>query len=435
MSGQALRLERLQQFLAALPDYVILRNHDVVAHLETGGDVDVLVGDLELSQRLLLRHFGCPVWLAKRSYGTSYFYPWGHIDLVTRLEWRGAVFLANTDVFAQSTLSPFGLRQPRLAHEALVSWLTSVLWGRFFKERYRATILRAAREDGAALSRALCDAVGNPWGERLMNAVLRGEPELAATHVWALRRHVFAMAMKRDAWHSVFRHAMFWYCEIKLRFTPLVPWIAILGPDGSGKSTLIDGLASRLHGTFSRVERGHWRPGILWSRNVPPDVIAAPQQQVPRTRAASVAKLGLFLLDWWLWYYFHWFPARAKGRIFVFDRCFIDILVDPMRYRYGGLAAWSTWFARVLPQPDRTFILDVAPEKILVRKRELSAEDLLRLRQSYRELPNLFGNVVIIDASVNAESVADDVAARILAFSTQRTALRLGDVHGAVDAS
>lgn len=433
MSGQELWLENVQRFLAELPDYVILRNHDIVAHLQMGGDIDVLVDDIDSSQRLLLRYCGSPVWCASRSYGTSYFYSWGHIDLIACLEWRGAAYIAKADVFAQSTQSPFGLRQPRLAHEAMVSWLTSVLWGRFFKERYRETILRAAREDGAAFLRALCGAVGRQWGERLMEAARRGEPEFAARHVWALRRHVVSMAMKRATWNTLARHALFWICEIKLRLTPLVPWIAILGPDGSGKSTLLDALPRKLKKIFSSVERGHWRPGIVWSRTMSQDVIAAPQQQVPRSRAASAAKLGLILLDWWFWYFSRWFPARAKGRIFAFDRCFVDILVDPARYRYGGFVAWSTWVAALLPQPDRIFILDVAPEKVLARKRELSAEALLRLRQSYRELPKLFANAVIIDASGSAESVADAVAEQVIALCTQRTASRLGYVRGVVD--
>jgi hypothetical protein len=71
----------------------------------------------------------------------------------------------------------------------------------------------------------------------------------------------------------------------------------------------------------------------------------------------------------------------------MFDRYFQDLLVDPLRYRYGG----PTWFARLLnrfvPPPDLIFlVLDAEEEVILSRKREVPREELRRQRASYRQL-------------------------------------------------
>jgi hypothetical protein len=75
---------------------------------------------------------------------------------------------------------------------------------------------------------------------------------------------------------------------------------------------------------------------------------------------------------------------HASGLI-MFDRYFQDLLVDPIRYRYGG----PMWLPRLLnafvPPPDLLLlVLDAAEEVILSRKRELPPVELRRQRASYQ---------------------------------------------------
>src|SRR3954452_9222622 len=138
--------DRLMQWLHELPACVILRNEsDLFENLRRGGDVDVLVGDLELAERALIRHLGSPVRIIKSSYVRGYSYDWGHVDLLRSIEWRGARFLSTARVLEDRRLSTAGRPVPRIAHEAVISWLTSLLWGGFFKERY-GTVIREAVE-------------------------------------------------------------------------------------------------------------------------------------------------------------------------------------------------------------------------------------------------------------------------------------------------
>src|SRR5678815_1525618 len=88
------RQELLVRWLNELPDYVILRNEkDLFENLARGGDLDVLVGDPGLAERTLIHHVGPPLRITRRSSVTGYSYEWGHIDLLSRLEWRGACYL------------------------------------------------------------------------------------------------------------------------------------------------------------------------------------------------------------------------------------------------------------------------------------------------------------------------------------------------------
>lgn len=419
--------EKLKEFLTKCGNCVVLRNHDFVKNLSRGGDIDVLVGNKLEAEQLLIAYLGPPLWVARRSYVTGYFFPWGHIDLLPVLEWHGAIYLANAQVFreAKQTIS---LHKPRLAHEALVCWFSNFLWGGFFKERYREVIQKAAKEDSLAFRQALISAVGNALGVRLWKIVLDGKMELSLNWIQNARRAVYWSAFLREPWGTLNRWIRFWQAEVALRLQPPVPWVAVLGPDGCGKSSVLSELKARLTTVpkiFINVELYHWRPGLLNPGPTKTVPVTDPHLKAPRGLFASVAKLGLLFLDWFWGYWTKLVHLRARGTLVLFDRHFLDILVDPIRYRYGGPAWLAKLANQLIPQPTILILLDAPAEVMQRRKREVPFEESVRQRADYLRLVSALPNGIVIDASKPIDDVVAKVTQTILRHLRKQTEKQL----------
>jgi hypothetical protein len=107
-------------------------------------------------------------------------------------EWQGACYLPTEAILEVRRLSARGRPVPRIAHEATICWLTSPLWGAFFKERYAPVIRQAVEADGPAFEQALKEAAGNKWGRRLWRAAADRCPEISATWVHFFRSPILA---------------------------------------------------------------------------------------------------------------------------------------------------------------------------------------------------------------------------------------------------
>jgi len=417
---------KLSEFLNSLEEYVILRNQDVWSSLARGSDVDLLVKDTDRAEKALLLHLGMPLRMQGNSYVTSYFYPWGQIDLWPRLEWRGAVYLPNQAVIGQAERSRFGFASPRLAHEAAVSWLNFALRGGFFKERYRMTILEAARNDGAALREALVYAAGPVWGERLWLAASEGRPETSANWVGPVRRAVWWRACRRDPRNTLLGWLAHWKAELGLRLRPPLPWVTVLGPDGSGKSSVLVALKCRLGPPpFKDVRIHHWRPGFLRADDGRGPV-TDPHGKPPRGTLASVAKLIFLFLDWTLGYWGYLAHFRAKGGLMLFDRDYCDLLVDYKRYRYSRPLWLAKLMRKVIPRPNLVVLLDAPPEVLHGRKQEVSLDETARQRRAYFELVSSLPEGCVVDATRPLDDVVTAVEKVILNYVVERTAHELG---------
>src|SRR5678815_3034804 len=161
-------------------------------------------------------------------------------------EWQGACYLPTEAILEVRRLSARGRPVPRIAHEATICWLTSPLWGAFFKERYAPVIREAVETDGVAFEQALKEAAGNKWGRRLWRAAADGCPEISATWVQPLRRAVWWRAYFSSPVRTVKAYLAFVIAELRRRFAPPVPWIAILGSDSSAKASLANEIVHRL---------------------------------------------------------------------------------------------------------------------------------------------------------------------------------------------
>jgi hypothetical protein len=252
-----------------------------------------------------------------------------------------------------------------MAHEAVIAWLTNLLFGGFFKHRYAAEIRRAVETDGSAFRQVLIDIAGARLGLRLWQAAVSGHPEVSSAWTFSLRLVVWWRAFFRAPVRTIQRFCAYVIAELRLRFAPSVPWIAIVGADAAVRSAVVHEVVQRFAGCFyTQVKASLWD-----AQAIPAPAAAGPQSQRrrPNGRIRACIAVALLAVRWLVDYWTRLVHLRAKGYVVAFDGTFVDRLVD----HRGDLPPAAAWLGRVLwrllPKPDLLFVVDPAqPSCVLV---------------------------------------------------------------------
>ena len=164
-------------------------------------------------------------------------------------------------------------------------------------------------------------------------------------------------------------------------------FIVLVGPDGTGKTTIANALQEAPGSSFNRVLRFHWRPGLLPAlrgRNSKKHECAANMQQgaPPNTfkygTVISLARYFYYLADFISGYWLRIWPALLRGELVIGERWYYDVVVHPERYAFR-LPGWLLHSGgKLVPLPDSSILLYGDPEKIHKRKPELEPEEIRR---------------------------------------------------------
>ena len=164
-----------------------------------------------------------------------------------------------------------------------------------------------------------------------------------------------------------------------------MPWVAVLGADGSGKSTVIDGLIEHLASKKIDVVNQHWRPVLGGKDESDNGPVVDPHAQTPRGMVASMLKVGVLLVIWRLSFWGDIGKQRKQGKLVLFDRFYADLLNDPIRYRYGGSRVFASIVFKWMPKPDLIILLDAEAEVLYARKPEVEMGELKKIVSLYRD--------------------------------------------------
>jgi len=181
------------------------------------------------------------------------------------------------------------------------------------------------------------------------------------------------------------------------------PLIAVLGPDGAGKGTIIESLKEQVPVALAYRYLG-WRP-----RTARHPSRAEPDRRVnPLKEAAYVC---YWALRYW-WMLLPGYIAAWSGHIVLCDRHPIENLAIQPRATRLAANLERILFRHFMPWPDAIFLLDASAKTIYARKPEQPPELLELWRRRYREVFAARG-AIVISTEVPPEFSAAEASAAV----------------------
>jgi len=172
--------------------------------------------------------------------------------------------------------------------------------------------------------------------------------------------------------------------------------VALLGPDGAGKTTVIADVQKRF---------------ILPVRSVYMGLTGGLLPRADSLRFPVLVALSRLVIFWcrYLIAQYH----QSRGRLVIFDRYIYDAEV-PTPYPLSRLKKAYRWMdGHALPAPDLVLVLSAPGEIMYQRKREYDPEMLEDWRQHFLALQKRMPQAEIVDTTRTKDTVRIDVIDRI----------------------
>jgi thymidylate kinase len=207
------------------------------------------------------------------------------------------------------------------------------------------------------------------------------------TGKWKLRLLAFCSAFKVRPGRTLARMYEFLSRYFLDLFRRRGLMISFSGPDGCGKTTVIEMLMARL--AVNPPELFHFRPTVLpnlgeaaHKAGVVKEVdrnFDKPHRAKKKGILNSLIRFAYYYTDYVLGYFLKILPLRQRKHIVLFDRYFTDVIVDSERSSIFLNFKFICWMRHFVPMCRYNFIFCVEPETIRSRKQELEVEDMKRI--------------------------------------------------------
>ena len=188
--------------------------------------------------------------------------------------------------------------------------------------------------------------------------------------------------------------------------------VAVVGPDGAGKSTLSEGIARHFYFPTRIIYLGMW------------------QNESPATFIVSIGRIARRPLRVWSGY-LSGTRERLLGRLVLFDRYTYDALIPPRPPLVWLKVPYFRLLARLCPPPDMVLLLDAPGNVMFERKGEFDSRHLDNERRQFLQLRSRLRNVHVLDATQPAAAVRADATAVIWSwYATRMRGARTRPVSG-----
>lgn len=393
----------LESLNSANVRYCVLHNYEGLP-TRIGNDLDIMIDSrnarfvfdtlVEVSQaggwklvRRIVRRGTRTMFLAMEVEGRQRFV---HVDIADTLVVRRVVWGKATYIL--DNLRPYrNFCIPQPGCEAALA-VRGLLVEGTIREKYRESSARYVADDYPHFAGCLAGHFNPELVRQLGDLISRKEWQALVALAPRVRRNLLARALVLRGPTQFLRFLEFVIQRVQESFRPTGLFLVLIGPDGSGKTTIAKALQEHLANTlFAGTWVLHRYFGVL-----PPlssllrlgrdrgksSARNAPVSDGIRRDSGRSLKLSLFralanvLYYMWDFLLFHVPLRRAtgKGKLVIFDRYFYDHLIQPSYSRVPRCLLRG--ILRIIPSPDLVVYLRSDAEQIHARKNELTVEEI-----------------------------------------------------------
>lgn len=439
MKTSAELLTSLFALLNERAEYAVLRNFEGLPACNPSRDVDIILEPATYKQlkHAMLELVESSGWKIVTYLKSDRLITWvcGGVDSACRVELVQLDFFFDTSVFGIRLLSAEKLLKGRVFNgaihhvnkesEFLDKYVYDRAVGASYPEKYAAT--RAAAESSDCVKDTLSELFGVADAKACDEC--GGRTLLLRALISNMVRHPFSTPLRffRFEYYRLLN-----YIRSNTGFS-----IGFTGPDGSGKTTVIDLLLEKLGDVFRTAHvYYHFRPALFGnlgevahSAGIKKEVdrdYNKPHRGGRTGALSSLARLLYYSLDYVLGYFVKVKSVTRITRLVIFDRYFTDIICDSRRSRIYLPPKFLYWFGKLfIPSLDYNILLTAGSDVILARKRELDEDGIRSINDRIDYLTGKPGYLKVLNESMPEDAVRT-ILEHVFAEQHRKNIKRLG---------
>jgi thymidylate kinase len=429
--------------------YCVLRNYENLPE-DYGNDLDILIrsADFSTGLKIILRTAAELNWsiaAETKPLGIRRLYLGSTdvnqqvliIDVFKNIFWKG-IPANSTGAVLDSRRRFKNFWIVSAGSDGAVTLVKELLMFGSIKKRNNAMnhIKSCANSDADAFLACLEPCFGSTWAKWLLSQSQSGYWQAIEIQYRSLRWSIAWRGFLRNPVLQIYRWISFLNCHIRHRLAhPLGFFIVLLGPDGSGKTTLCKELVEFWKSNFSRQSvhiHGNFKilPNLkvmrqLWSKitgkPLKPDIDFTKRHSGVSVKPHPLI-LSLCYLSYYIWDYIlgHLlvFHHKGKDRLIVADRYFYDYFFQLRNVRLPHRLLHI--FRRLVPKPDLIVYLERSPEEIYKVKDELTVNEIKRQQAIIGKLIQKLPDAICINGDSGVQKSCRQIRHHILEKLTKR---------------